>query len=104
MRIAQEEIFGPVFVIIPYKDEEDAIRIANDSDYGLSGSVWTSNMERGRRVARQIRTGHCGINVHMFEFSGPFGGYKKSGLGRQFGEEGLSEFFEFKQINEKVTA
>ena len=104
MRIAQEEIFGPVFVIIPYKDEEEAVKIANDSEYGLSGSVWTSNPERGRRVARRIRTGHCGINVHMFEFSGPFGGYKKSGLGRQFGEEGLSEFFEFKQINEKLPA
>ena len=104
MRIAKEEIFGPVFVIIPYKDEEDAIRIANDSEYGLSGSVWTSDMERGRRVARRIRTGHCGINVHMFEFSGPFGGYKKSGIGRQFGEEGISEFFEYKQINEKLPA
>lgn len=104
MRIAREEIFGPVFVIIPYKDDEEAIRIANDSDYGLSGSVWTSDMERGRRVARRIRTGHCGINIHQFEFSGPFGGYKKSGLGRQFGEEGLSEFFEYKQINEKLPA
>lgn len=104
MRIAREEIFGPVFVIIPYKDDEDAIRIANDSDYGLSGSVWTSDMERGRKIARRIRTGHCGINVHQFEFSGPFGGYKKSGLGRQFGEEGLSEFFEYKQINEKLPA
>ncbi|HKT55070.1 MAG TPA: aldehyde dehydrogenase, partial [Caulobacteraceae bacterium] len=102
MRIAREEIFGPVFVVIPYKDDADAIRIANDSDYGLSGSVWTSDVERGRAVARKIRTGHCGINVHMFEFSAPFGGYKKSGLGREFGEEGLSEFFEFKQINEKI--
>lgn len=103
MRIAREEIFGPVFVIIPYKDEKDAIRIANDSEYGLSGSVWTSDSERGRRVARQIRTGHCSINVHMYEFTGPFGGYKKSGLGREFGEEGLNEFFEFKQINEKIS-
>ena len=103
MRIAREEIFGPVFVVIPYEDDEDAIRIANDSDYGLSGSVWTSDVERGRAVARKVRTGHCGINVHMFEFSAPFGGYKKSGLGREFGEEGLSEFFEFKQINEKIS-
>lgn len=102
MRIAREEIFGPVFVIIPYKDEEEAIRIANDSDYGLSGSVWTGNLDRGRRVARRIRTGHCGINVHAFEFTGPFGGFKKSGLGREFGEEGLKEFFEYKQINEKL--
>lgn len=104
MRIAREEIFGPVFVIIPYTDDEDAIRIANDSDYGLSGSVWTANVDRGRSVARRVRTGHCGINVHAFEFTGPFGGYKKSGIGRQFGEEGISEFFEYKQINEKLPA
>lgn len=104
MRIAREEIFGPVFVVIPYRDDAEAIRIANDSNYGLSGSVWTSDVERGRAVARRIRTGHCGINVHMFEFSGPFGGYKQSGLGREFGTEGLSEFFEFKQINEKLSA
>lgn len=104
MRIAREEIFGPVFVIIPYKDDEDAIAIANDSDYGLSGSVWTSNPDRGRRVARRIRTGHVGINIHMFEFTGPFGGFKKSGLGREFGEEGLKEFLEYKQINERLPA
>lgn len=104
MRIAREEIFGPVFVIIPYKDDEEAIRIANDSDYGLSGSVWTSNLDRGRHIARRIRTGHFGINIHMFEFTGPFGGFKKSGLGREFGEEGLKEFFEYKQINEKIPA
>ncbi len=104
MRIAREEIFGPVFVVIPYDDDDDAVRIANDTDYGLSGSIWTTDMERGRRLARRIRTGHVGINIHMFEFSGPFGGYKKSGLGRQFGPEGLSEFFEYKQINEKLPA
>ena len=102
MRIAREEIFGPVFVIIPYKDDEDAIQISNDTDYGLSGSVWTSDPTRGRRVARRLQTGHCGINVHRFEFTAPFGGFKKSGIGREFGEEGLSEFFEYKQINEKM--
>lgn len=104
MRIAREEIFGPIFVIIPYKDDDDAVRIANDSDYGLSGSVWTTDLDRGRRIARRIRTGHCGINTHAFELTGPFGGFKKSGMGREFGEEGLNEFFEYKQINEKITA
>jgi aldehyde dehydrogenase (NAD+) len=98
MRIAQEEIFGPVVVVIPYEDEADAIRIANDSDYGLAGSVWTADADRGLDVARQVRTGTYGINSYLMDFVAPFGGYKASGLGREFGPEGLYEYLEHKTI------
>jgi len=98
MRIAREEIFGPVLTVIPYEDEADAIAIANDSDYGLSGSVWTSDTEHGLDVARQVRTGTYGINAVMIEANAPFGGYKASGLGRELGPEGLSGYLEYKTI------
>ena len=98
MKIAREEIFGPVLVAIPYEDQDDAVRIANESDYGLSGSVWTSDIERGYRVATQVRTGTYNINGFIVDFGAPFGGYKASGIGREFGPEGISAYTELKSI------
>ncbi|GAA3418625.1 aldehyde dehydrogenase [Streptosporangium vulgare] len=98
MRIAREEIFGPVLAVIPYEDEKDAIRIANDSDYGLAGTVWTADTEHGMDVARQVRAGTYGVNLFMIENSSPFGGFKGSGLGRELGPEGLSAYLEYKSI------
>jgi aldehyde dehydrogenase (NAD+) len=99
MRIAQEEIFGPVLVVIPFEDDEDAIRIANESAYGLSGGVNSGDFDRAMKVARRIRTGSVGINNGMC-ISGdiPFGGYKASGIGREWGVEGIEEFLETKLI------
>ncbi|MCW4355719.1 aldehyde dehydrogenase [Hoyosella sp. YIM 151337] len=99
MRIAQEEIFGPVLAVIPYDDEADAIRIANDSAYGLGGSVWTSDVEHGVDVARKVRTGTLGINQYLLDFTSPFGGYKSSGFGREFGPEGIEPYIEYKSIS-----
>lgn len=99
MRIAQEEIFGPVASIIRYTDEADAIRIANDSDYGLSGTVWTADVDRGLNVARKVRTGTYTVNGFAMEWSAPFGGFKNSGVGRELGPEGLSAYLEAKTIN-----
>ena len=98
MTIAREEIFGPVLVIQPYDDEEDAIRIANDTEYGLAGGVWASDPERAVRVARRIRTGQVSINGGAFNPVAPFGGYKQSGNGREFGRLGLEEFMEVKSL------
>jgi acyl-CoA reductase-like NAD-dependent aldehyde dehydrogenase len=98
MTIAQEEIFGPVIAIIPYDKEEDAIRIANDSIYGLAGAVWSADPERAKRVARQIRTGQVDINGGAFNMMAPFGGYKQSGNGREIGEFGFEEFLEVKSL------
>ena len=99
MVIAQEEIFGPVVAMIPYTDEADAIRIANDSDYGLSGSVWSADVEHGLDVARQVRTGNYGVNTFGMEFNSPFGGFKQSGIGREFGPEGLRAYLETKTMH-----
>jgi betaine-aldehyde dehydrogenase len=99
MRIAQEEIFGPVLAVIPYEDEADALRIANDSDYGLAGSVWTADIAHGLDVARRVRTGTYTVNGFAMEFGAPFGGFKASGLGRELGPEGLEAYLEAKQIN-----
>jgi betaine-aldehyde dehydrogenase len=100
MRIAQEEIFGPVLSVIPYDTEADAVRIANDSDYGLCGAVYTGDNDRGLGVARQVRTGTYMVNSNVpIDFSSPFGGYKASGVGREFGEDGLELFLEKKTIN-----
>jgi len=98
MTIAREEIFGPVLSIIPYQDENDAVRIANDTPYGLSGYVTSGNIERARRVARRIRSGNVHVNGAQPDFSGAFGGYKQSGNGREWGEAGLGEFLELKTI------
>ncbi|WP_326635924.1 aldehyde dehydrogenase [Nonomuraea fuscirosea] len=98
MRIAREEIFGPVLAVIPYEDEADAVRIANDSDYGLAGTVWTADTEHGMDVARQVRTGTYGVNCFMLETNAPFGGYKASGVGRELGPEGLNSYLEYKTI------
>lgn len=98
MRIAREEIFGPVLVLIPYEDEADAVRIANDSDYGLGGSVWTSDVDRGIDVARRIRTGSCGVNMYTLDPNTPFGGFKSSGMGRELGPEGMRAYLEHKSI------
>jgi aldehyde dehydrogenase (NAD+) len=99
MRIAQEEIFGPVLSVIPYESDADAVRIANDSDYGLSGSVWTTDVDRGIGVAKQVRTGTYGINAFgTMDLKNPFGGYKSSGIGRECGPEGIDEYLEIKSI------
>ena len=98
MAIAQEEIFGPVLAIMPYEDEDDAVRIANDSIYGLAGGVWSGDEERAKRVARRIRTGQVEINGGAFNALAPFGGYKQSGHGRELGRFGLEEFLQVKAL------
>ena len=100
MRIAREEIFGPVLSVIAYRDEDEAVRIANDSDYGLSGSVWTEDADRGIGVARRVRTGTFGVNQpYSMDPAAPFGGVKASGFGRELGPEGLDEFLDVKAIS-----
>jgi betaine-aldehyde dehydrogenase len=99
MKIAQEEIFGPVLSVIPFDDEAQAIRIANDSDYGLCGSVWTADAEHGAAVAAQVRTGVVAINSAMIlDFNAPFGGFKQSGIGRELGPEGIGPYTEYQSI------
>ena len=98
MTIAQEEIFGPVLAIMPYEDEEDAVRIANDTVYGLAGGVWSADEERAKRVAARIRTGQVEINGGAFNPLAPFGGYKQSGHGRELGRYGLEEFLVAKSL------
>ena len=98
MAIAREEIFGPVLSILPYEDEEDAIRIANDTPYGLAGYVSSGNLDRARRVASRIRAGQISVNGAPPDFSAPFGGYKQSGNGREWGEFGFGEFLETKAV------
>src|SRR5271157_2246851 len=98
MAIAREEIFGPVLCIIPYEDEDDAVRIANDSPYGLAGFVTSGNLERARQVAKRIRAGNVHVNGARVDFSACFGGYKQSGNGREWGEAGLEEFLELKAV------
>ena len=98
MRIAREEIFGPVLTVLTYADEDDAVRIANDSDYGLAGSVWTADTAHGLEIAARVRTGTYGINMYMLDISTPFGGFKHSGIGREFGPEGLDEYVELQSV------
>jgi len=96
--IAQEEIFGPVLAVIGYDDDEDAVRIANANTYGLGGSVWTTDPQRGLAVAKRVRSGTVGINHYLPDPTAPFGGVKASGLGRELGPEGLAAYLETKSI------
>ena len=98
MTIAQEEIFGPVVSVIPYEDEDDAVALANDSRYGLSGSVWGPDLEHAKAVARRIRSGNVAVNQHTLDPAGPFGGFKQSGLGRENGIEGIEAYVELQTI------
>jgi aldehyde dehydrogenase (NAD+) len=98
MTIAREEIFGPVLSVIPYDTEDEALAIANDSEYGLAGSVWTADVDHGYEIAKQVRTGTYGINWYAFDMGSPFGGFKNSGIGREDGPEGLAAFCELKSI------
>jgi len=98
MTIAREEIFGPVLSIIPYDDEQEAVRIANDTPYGLSGYVSSSNLDRARAIAAQLRTGMVHINGASLDAMAPFGGYKHSGNGREWGPHGIEEFLELKSV------
>jgi aldehyde dehydrogenase (NAD+) len=99
MTIAEEEIFGPVLCVIPYEDDDDAVRIANDSIYGLSGGVMSADEERALRVARRVRTGTLSVNgAQWFNVDTPFGGYKQSGIGRENGVMGFEELLETKVI------
>jgi aldehyde dehydrogenase (NAD+) len=99
MKIAREEIFGPVLSVIPYDDEREAIALANDSDYGLCGSVWTADAEHGAAVAAQVRTGVVAVNSSMIlDFNAPFGGFKQSGIGRELGPEGIDPYTEYQTI------
>jgi aldehyde dehydrogenase (NAD+) len=98
MRIAREEIFGPVLTVLRYRDEDDAVRIANETDYGLAGSVWTADIQHGLDVAAAVRTGTYGINMYTLDIGAPFGGFKQSGIGREFGPEGLHEYVELQTL------
>jgi aldehyde dehydrogenase (NAD+) len=97
-RLAREEVFGPVLAVIAYDGEDDAVAIANDSNYGLSGAVWTSDEARGLDIARRVRTGTIGVNYYNLDLGAPFGGMKDSGIGRELGPEGLSNYLEYKSI------
>ncbi len=99
MRIAREEVFGPVLVAIPYDDDADAVRIANDSDFGLGGGVWGEDAERAAALAKQIRTGSVTVNNGvLLDFKSPFGGFKKSGIGRELGPEGVGAYTEYQTV------
>jgi aldehyde dehydrogenase (NAD+) len=99
MRIAQEEIFGPVLVVIPYKDEQDAIRIANESPYGLGGNIFTTDPEHGAEIAAQVETGSMGINFYGSNLAAPFGGWKDSGVGMEYGPEGVNAYTRLQSIH-----
>ncbi|MCE0762072.1 aldehyde dehydrogenase [Pseudonocardia kujensis] len=97
-QLAREEIFGPVMAIIPFQDDADAVRIANDSNYGLGGSVWSQDADRALAIARQVRTGTVGVNSYNIDLGAPFGGMKDSGIGRELGPEAIDAYLEYKSI------
>jgi aldehyde dehydrogenase (NAD+) len=99
MKIAQEEIFGPVLSIIPYEGEDEAVTIANDSPFGLSGTVWGPDPEHAATIARRVRTGNIGVNLFTLDFAAPFGGFKESGIGREYGPEGIAAFTEIQSLH-----
>ena len=96
--IAREEIFGPVLAVIPYDGVDEAVAIANDSEFGLGGSVWTNDPERGQDVAMRVQTGSIGINHYMLDPAAPFGGVKASGIGRELGPEGLAAYLQLQSV------
>jgi aldehyde dehydrogenase (NAD+) len=98
MTIAREEIFGPVLAVIPFDDDEDALRICNDSDYGLGGAIFTGDADRGLALARRVQSGSVGVNHYALPIDAPFGGVKQSGIGRELGPEGLAAYLETKAI------
>lgn len=104
MRIAREEIFGPVLVVIPYEDEDDAVRIANDSPFGLGGSIFTEDAEHGAALARRIESGSVGINFYGSNLAAPFGGWKDSGLGMEYGPEAIGAYIRMKSIHRQSSA
>ena len=98
-RIAREEVFGPVLVSIPFDDEDDAVRIANDTDYGLAGGVWAADAEHARTVASRIRTGRVRINGTPLDMRAPHGGLKLSGIGREMGRHGIEDYLEYQALH-----
>ena len=96
--IAQEEIFGPVLAIIKYDNEDEAVKIANDSEYGLGGTVWSSDSKRAQAIARRVQTGTIGVNGYVIDLAAPFGGIKASGLGRELGPESLAAYQQLKSV------
>ena len=98
MSIAREEIFGPVLSVIPFDDEAEAIKLANDTEYGLAATVWTSDVRRAMRVTKAIRAGTVGINGYQLEPNSPFGGYRQSGMGREGGRAAVESYTELKTV------
>lgn len=96
--LAREEVFGPVIALMPFDDEDDAVRLANDSEYGLAGSVWSADEDRALAVAGRIRTGTIGLNYYLLDLGAPFGGVKNSGVGRELGPEGIDAYLEYKAV------
>ena len=95
----REEIFGPVVSVVPFADEEEALAIANDTEYGLSGSIWTENLDRALRVSRRVQAGNLSVNSHSsVRYAAPFGGFKQSGLGRELGPDAVEAFTETKSV------
>jgi aldehyde dehydrogenase (NAD+) len=96
--LARDEIFGPVLSVLAYRDVDDAVALANDSDYGLSGAVWSPDLATSVAVARRLRTGQVSVNGGRFNVGAPFGGFKRSGVGRELGVHGLLEYFELTSL------